>query len=62
MNQGWKTKAKRAKLDNHVMHAENNAEAAIAIAEAKVAEAVLATYEAIEAHIACNESGGGQKH
>jgi len=60
--QGWKTEIKKTKLDNHAMRAEDNAEAAISIAEAKVAEAVLATYEAIDARIASVESGRSVKH
>lgn len=47
--QGWKTEVKKAKLDDHAARADNNAEAGISIAEAKVADAVLATYQAIEA-------------
>ena len=60
--QGWKTEIKKAKLDSHASRAEDNAESAITIAEAKVAEAILATYEAIDARISSIESGNNEKH
>ena len=49
MIQGWKTKFDKAKLEHHAKSAEENAVATIALAEAKMGEAVLATYEAMDA-------------
>ena len=58
--QGWKAEVKKTKLDDHAARFEDKAQEAISIAEAKVADAVLATYEAIEARISSNHSG--RKH
>lgn len=53
---GWKVKFENAKLDRHAKSAEENADAAISLAEAKVTDAILAAYEAIDARISANES------
>ncbi len=52
----WKNKFEKAKLDHHAKSAEENAEAAISLADAKIADAVFAAYEAIDARMTANES------
>lgn len=44
---GWKDKHETDKLKEHLEKAEQNAEAAISLAETAVAHTVVATYEAI---------------
>lgn len=53
---GWKSKYEKAKLDHHAESAEENAEAAISLAEVKIADAVFAAYEAIDARMSASES------
>lgn len=57
--QGWKNKFEKTKLDRHANSAADNALAAVSIAEAKIANAVLATYEAIDARMAVDELNKG---
>ena len=60
--QGWKSRFEKAKLDHHANKAAHNAVAAVSIAEAKIANAALATYEAIDARMAANDVGEGLSH
>lgn len=53
---GWKAKFDQSKLDRHAKSAEENADAAISFAEAKIADAIYAVYEAIDARISATES------
>ena len=57
--QGWKNKFEKAKLDRHANKAADNAVAAVSLAEAKIANAALATYEAIDARMAADEIDKG---
>jgi hypothetical protein len=50
--QGWKNDHNQEKLNHHALSAEEHAQAAIDIAECSIAEAAVATYEAMEARIA----------
>ncbi len=52
---GWKNKFEQAKLDRHANRAEDNALAAVSLAEAKITNAVLAAYEAIDARMEADE-------
>lgn len=53
---GWVSLFDKNKLDRHAKTAEENAVAAISLAEGKIAEAVLATYEAIDARMTADET------
>lgn len=55
-DQGWKREIKKSKLDNHAARSEDNAQSAISMAESRVAEAIVATYEALAARMASNEN------
>ena len=50
--QGWKDRHEQRKLDHHADQAEENAEAAICLAEAAITEAIVATYEAMATRLA----------
>jgi hypothetical protein len=52
--QTWKDKHEKNKLDRYADRAEQNAEAAICFAEASLAEAIEASYEAIAARVAAD--------
>ena len=52
--QTWKDKHEKSKLDRHADRAEQNAEAAICYAEAALAGAIEASYEAITARVAAD--------
>jgi hypothetical protein len=52
--QTWKDKHEKSKLDRHANRAEQNAEAAIYYAEAALANAIEASYEAITARVAAD--------
>jgi hypothetical protein len=52
--QTWRDKHEKGKLDRHANRAEQNAEAAIYYAEAALANAIEASYEAITARVAAD--------
>jgi hypothetical protein len=53
--QGWKDKLDREQLDRHAEKAEDNAVSANLMAQAAVADAAVATYEAMQARLAAHE-------
>jgi hypothetical protein len=53
--QGWKDKLDREQLDRHAERAEDNAVSANLMAQAAVADAAVATYEAMQARLAAHE-------
>ncbi|TFU05867.1 hypothetical protein EUV02_02245 [Polymorphobacter arshaanensis] len=52
--QGWKDKVDTGKLELHADQAEESAKSSVVIAEAALADAMLATYEAIAARHQAN--------
>jgi hypothetical protein len=53
--QGWKDKREQSKLEHHAERAEGNAEGAICLAEAAMTNAILATYEALDARMSADD-------
>lgn len=50
--QGWKDRHEDRKMVHHAERAEDNAAASICLAESAIADAVLASYEALDARLA----------